>query len=81
MHDSGYGYNGYEGWILMLISLGVIELYVLGLLSYIEEGFIIEWSGNMCYDLEYIASWLGLRGHCSLYIGVLTVIHYKVYRL
>ena len=36
MHDSGYGYNGYEGWILMLISLGVIELYVLGLISYIE---------------------------------------------
>ena len=81
MHDSGYGYNGYEGWILMLISLGVIELYVLGLLSYIEQGFAIEWSGNMCYNLEYISSWLVIRGYCGSNRGKVTVMHYKVYML
>ena len=81
MNDSGYGYNGYEGWIMMLISLGVIELYVLGLLSYIEDGFAIEWSGNMCYKLEYIASRLGIRGYCGSDIGVLRAIHYNVYML
>ena len=65
----------------MLISLGVIELYVLGLLSYIEEGFSIEWSGNMWYNLEYISAWLGIRVYYGTDIGVLRVIHYKVYRL